>query len=137
MARQFVVQLKNRPGELAHLARALATRGINIRHIGGVGAGDVGCAFITTSDERATREVLHGLGHRYIEGAPILVEVLDQPGGIADAAERLAAAGVNICGTLIVGRRPGRVEMIFCVDDEAKARAALHQTEADEVGVPD
>jgi hypothetical protein len=63
VARQFVVQLDNRPGELAHLARALAARGIDIRHIGGVGAGDLGCAFITTSDDEATREVLHGLGH--------------------------------------------------------------------------
>ncbi len=51
MARQFVVQLENRPGELAHLARALAARGIDLRHIGGVGAGDLGCAFITTSDD--------------------------------------------------------------------------------------
>jgi hypothetical protein len=44
---------------------------------------------------------------------------------------------VNVCGTLMVGRKPGVVEMIFCVDDEAKAHAALHQTEVDEVGVVD
>jgi hypothetical protein len=137
MARQFVVQLENKPGELAHLARALTARGIDIRHIGGVGAGDLGCAFITTSDDAATREVLHGLGHRYVEGAPVLVEVLDEPAGVADAAERLAAAGVNVCGTMMVGRRPGLVEMIFCVDDEAKAQAALHQTGAEVVGVVD
>ncbi len=85
----------------------------------------------------STREVLHGLGHPFIEGAPILVEVRDEPGGFADAAERLAAAGVNVCGTLMVGRRPGIVEMIFCVDDEAKAHAALHQTPVEEVGVAD
>jgi len=137
MARQFVVQLENKPGELAHLARALAARGIDIRHIGGVGAGDLGCAFITTSDADATREVLHGLGHAYVEGAPILLEVRDQPGGIADAAERLAGAGVNICGTLMVGRKPGIVEMVFCVDDEAKAHAALRGEEVENVGVTD
>ena len=133
MARQFDVQLDNRPGELARLARALGARGIDIRHIGSVGAGELGCAFITTSDDQATREVLHGLGHPYIEGAPILVEVHDEPGGLADAAERLAAAGVNVCGTLMVGRRPGVVEMIFCVDDEARGHAALQQTVAESV----
>jgi hypothetical protein len=37
----------------------------------------------------------------------------------------------------MVGRRPGIVEMIFCVDDEAKARAILHQTLVEEVGVAD
>lgn len=137
MARQFVVQLENKPGELAHLARALAARGIDIKHIGGVGAGDLGCAFITTSDDDATREVLQGLGHSYVEGAPVLVEVQDQPGGIADAAERLAGAGVNICGTLMVGHKQGVVEMIFCVDDESKAHAALRGEEVENVGVAD
>lgn len=137
MARQFVVQLDNRPGELAHLARALAARGIDIRRIAGAGAGDVGCAFITTSDDAATREVLHGLGHAFVEGDPVLVEVRDEPGGLADAAERLTAAGVNICGTLVIGRRGGVVEMVFCVDDAARAHAALRQTNVEAVGVGD
>ncbi len=39
MARQFVVQLDNQPGELAHLARALSARGVDIHSIGGAGAG--------------------------------------------------------------------------------------------------
>lgn len=137
MARQFVVQLENKPGELAHLARALATRGIDIKHIGAVGAGDLGAAFITTADAAATREVLHGLGHAFVEGAPLLIEVDDKPGGIADATDRLAAAGVNLCGTLMVGHKPGKVDMIFCVDDEAKAHAALHDEEIENVGVSD
>ena len=137
MARQFVVQLENKPGELAHLARALASRGIDIKHIGAVGAGDLGAAFITTADAAATREVLHGLGHAYVEGAPLLIEVDDKPGGIADATDRLAAAGVNLCGTLMVGHKPGKVDMIVCVDDEAKAHAALHDAEIENVGVTD
>jgi len=129
MARQFVVQLDNRPGELAHFARALAARGIDIRHIGGVGAGDLGCAFITTSDDQATREVLHGLGHLFIEGECVVVNVDDRPGGLADVTERLAKAGVNVLGALIVGRRPGIVEMAFTVDDEPKALAVLGMSE--------
>ena len=129
MARQFVVQLDNRPGELAHLARALAARGIDIRHIGAVGAGDLGCAFITTSDDQATREVLPGLGHLFIEGECVVVNVDDRPGGLADVTERLAKAGVNLLGAQIVGRRPGIVEMAFTVDDEPKALAALGMSE--------
>jgi hypothetical protein len=125
MGRQFVIQLDNRPGELAHLARGLAARGIDIRQISCVGAGSVACAFITTSEDAATRQVLHGLGHDFIEGETIHVDVPDEPGGLAGVAERLAAAGVNILGTLIVGRRPGIVEMAFSVDDVNRAREAL------------
>ncbi len=134
MGRQFVVQLDNRPGELAHLARALGARGIDIKHISCAGTGTIACAFITTGEDDKTREVLHGLGHEFIEGETIVVDVMDRPGGLADVAERLAHAGVNIFGTLIVGRREGIVEMAFAVDDEQKARAALINAELAGVG---
>lgn len=135
MSRQFVVQLDNRPGELAHLARALGARGIDIRHIASVGAGPLGCAFLTTSDDLATREVLRGLGHDFIEGDPISVDVEDRPGGLADVLERLGAAGVNILGSMVVGRRSGVMQVILCVDDEARAHAALGGGTGQGVGV--
>jgi len=125
MQHQFVVQLDNRPGELAHLARALGARGINITQISCAGTGTIACAFMTTTDDEETRKVLRGLGHDFVEGATVVVDVLDQPGGLADVAERFAAAGVNILGTLCIGRRAGIVQMAFAVDDEAQARAAL------------
>ena len=129
MVRQFVIQLQNHPGELAHLSRALGVRGIDIEHVSCVGAGSLACAFIIPSNQQAMREVLRGLGHQFIEGDAIMVDVEDRPGGLADVAERLAAAGVNILGTLCVGRRPGIVEMAFTVDDEMKARHALGMVE--------
>lgn len=134
MERQFVVQLDNRPGELAHLARALAARNINITHISCAGAGPIACAFVTTSNEAETHEVLRGLGHSFIEGETIVVDVLDRPGGFADVAERLAAANVNVYATLCVGRREGVMEMAFAVDDVDRARAALHDVELAGIG---
>jgi hypothetical protein len=134
MERQFVVQFDNRPGELAHLARALGARGINITHISCAGMGKIACAFMTTEMEGQTRDVLRGLGYEYLEGATVVVDVMDRPGGLADVAERFAAAGVNILGTLCVGRREGVLEMAFAVDDATKARAALTQAELAGVG---
>ncbi len=133
MCRQFIIQMENRPGELAHVARALAARGIDIRHIATAGAGDEACAFVTTTDPDATRRVLGTLGHSFIEGSPVLVELDDVPGALAVAAGRLGDAHVNILGTLVVGRKPGKVEFAFTVDDEEAARAALGVT--DLVGV--
>ncbi len=134
MARQFVVQLENRVGELAHLTRALAARGINIRNVSCFGTGTLACAFIIPNDAEGMRQVLHGLGHSYIEGEPIVVDVPDRPGGLADVAERLAAAGVNITGTMSVGQRPGFMEIAITVDDEARARVALGLTREQVVG---
>jgi len=125
MHRQFVVQLDNRPGELAHLARALGERGVDITEIACAGTGPIACAFMTTSNIEDARQVLKGLGHEFIEGQTIVVDVIDKPGGLAEVAEKFAKAGVNILSTLTVGRRAGVVEMAFAVDDAEKAKAAL------------
>lgn len=131
MGREFVIKLENRPGELAHLARALAVRGIDIHQVASVGAGPCASMFMTTTQPDETREVLNGLGHEFMEGELIVLDVEDRPGGLADVTEKLARAGVNILGVMTVGRRPGFAEMTFAVDDEAKARAALGMGAAD------
>jgi len=136
MAREFVIQLDNRVGELAHLARALAARGVDIRHIWCFGTGKLACAAIVPDDPSRMRTILDGLGHEYIEGHPIVVDVPDRPGGLADVAERLAAAGVLITGMLCAGQRPGVVEMALTVDDEDRARAALGLDEPTKERVP-
>ncbi len=135
MARQFVIQLQNHPGEIARVAHGFAARGIDLHHVACMGAGPLACMFLTTSDDDAAREVLHGLGRSYIEGEPILVEVEDRPGGLADVTGKLAAAGVNVTGMLPVDRRPGIVRMTLCVDDEPAARRALGVAAGELVGV--
>jgi hypothetical protein len=136
MDRQFVIQLDNRPGELAHLARVLGQRGINITHISCAGAGSIACAFLTTEDERGTREVLHSLGHDFIEGDTVVVDVPDRPGAFADVVEQLDRAGVHVMGTVCVGRREGIVEVAFAVDDVTRAHALLPASWTAATGTP-
>ena len=91
-----------------------------------VGTGPLQCMFVTTTDDDAARDVLHGLGHEFIEGEPVMVEIPDRARRPRRrSAEKLAEAGVH-------GHRrdPGRrgracTESAFCVDDEPKAREAL------------
>lgn len=134
MKRQFVVQLDNRPGELAHLARALGERGVDITDIACAGTGTLACAFMTTSNGEEAHEVLKGLGHEFIEGETVVIDVMDRPGGLAEVAEKFAKAGVNILSTLTVGRRAGVVEMAFAVDDAEKAKAAVAPAQLAGVG---
>lgn len=137
MARQFVVQLENHPGELTHLVKAFAARGVQIHHIACVGAGPLQCMFVTTTDDDAAREVLRGIGHDFIEGEPVMVEIPDEPGSLGEVSQKLAEAGVLVTGVIQAGRKPGVIEMAFCVDDEAKAREALGLKIEDCVGCSD
>ncbi len=125
MGEPFIIQLANRPGELGHLTRALAARGIDINYISGSGAGDLSCALLTTDDDEATNEVLRSMGVSFVTGSTLIVEVPDRPGALADLAEKLGAEGVNIEGYCIIGRRAGMAEIAFSVDDEPKARQVL------------
>ncbi len=137
MARQFVVQIENHPGELTRLVKAFEARGVRIHHVACVGAGPLSCMFVTTTDDDAARGVLRGLGHDFVEGEPIVVEVADRPGAFAEVTAKLAAAGVHVTGIVQAGCRPGANEYAFCVDDEAKAREALGLHVEDLVGVRD
>ena len=130
MGTQFVVQLENRPGALACFARALAERGVNIVHCAAGGAGEFGYAIIETADDEAGREVLRSTGLPFVEGTPITVELVDRPGALAELAERLGAAGVEIHGLLVIGRRGPNVLVAVTADDEAAARAALEVVSA-------
>jgi len=127
MANQFVVQLKNDPGAMASLAEALASRGVDLRAIGGGGIGDSGHVIMTTADDETTKQVLDEGGYTYIEGESILAEVDDRPGGMAALSRQLADAGVNIYGHLFLGRWGDRAMFAFVVDDPDRARPILER----------
>ena len=127
MARQFVVQLKNQPGALAVLAEELASRGVDLRAIGGGSIGDSGHVIMTTADDDTTKAVLDEGGYTYVEGEAILSEVGDRPGGMAAVARELADAGVNIQGHLFLGRWGDRAMFTFVVDQPDIARPILER----------
>ena len=125
MAQQFTVRLKNEPSALAALAEVLGERGIDIRSIGAGGVGGHGVAVLTTNDDAAAREVLRQTRYTFFEGEALTVAVVDQPGSLARVTRRLAEAGINIGGVLILGRHQGKAELSFTVDDAPKARRVL------------
>ncbi len=127
MAKQFVVELTNRPGAMADLAEALAERGVDLRAIGGGSLGDAGHVILTTADDATTKAVLEEGKYTYIEGESILAEVDDRPGGMARLARELANANVNIYGHLFLGRWGDRAMFAFVVDDPVKARPILER----------
>ena len=127
MPKQFVVQLTNRPGELARLAETLADRGVDLRAIGGGGIGETGHVIMTTADDDTTRAVLQEGDYTFVEGEAILAEVDDRPGGMARISRALADAGVNVLGHLFLGRWGDRATFTFVVDDPQRARPILER----------
>jgi hypothetical protein len=127
MPRQFVVQVDNKPGEMARLAEQMAAAGVDLRAIGGGGLGDYGHFIMTTADDDTARRVLEDGEWLFLEGESLLAEVDDRPGGMARIARELADAGVNVLGHLFIGRWSDRATFAFVVDDPEKARPILER----------
>ena len=129
MAQPFVVQLPNRPGELAHLAKGLCARGINLTQIQGSSAGDMACALSYTDDDGATAEVLRSMGYSFVTGSTLIVEIEDTPCALGDLTAQLEHGGVVLKGCCVIGRREGRAEWSISVDNEPRARQLLGMPE--------
>ena len=66
----FTVQLDDRPGALAEVAKALGDLGVNITGIVGVAEDTDGALMLTTSDPAKTREAFQGLSLAFEEHDP-------------------------------------------------------------------
>jgi hypothetical protein len=126
MSQQFIVQLPNKPGEFAHLAKALCARGVNLLQVHQTTVGDLTTAEIYTSccDEETTA-VLKGMGYPFVVGNSLLIEIEDTPCAFGEVSDRLNLGGVVVNGCCVISRMNGLATWALSVDNEARARQVL------------
>jgi hypothetical protein len=120
----FTIDLKNQPGELAHVCEALAQRGVNIE-LSATTAGDHGLISLVASDEAAARSALDGAKVGYTEHPALQVKSPDRPGEAAKIARKLSEAGINIECVSPISICAGEVVLALSVDKPDEARRAL------------
>ncbi|MFQ5877906.1 MAG: ACT domain-containing protein [Acidobacteriota bacterium] len=116
--KQLTVQLANKPGTLAQVARALGAAGVNMRAL----AVFEGRAKIIAEDPAAGRDALQKEGlYASIEDC-LTVDMADRPGSLGDICGKLAEAGVNIDYAYTgITQRPGEAVVVMVVSDLEKA----------------
>ena len=120
----FIVDLKNKPGELAKVAGAIADKGINITGFSGATCGDTGSVVLLTADEAGTRQALSAVGYKAREVELVSAALADRPGSLAEAARQLANAGVNIEAAVPVGMSGGDFHVASATDLRVDLRAS-------------
>jgi hypothetical protein len=121
----FIVDLKNKPGELAKVTEALAAKGIDLRGVAGATCGDSGSLTLITNDEAGTKRVLTDGQWKYRPVELVTAELADRPGTFAQAARSLADAGINVEAALPTGMAGGKIQVAFATDNPVRAREAL------------
>lgn len=123
--RAFIVDMDNAPGSLASVARAVADGGANITGIAAAGSGAAGIVAFLADDEAAARSALEAGFFRHHEVEVVTAVLEHRPGTLADAADRLANAGVNVELVTPTGMRGSSLVVAFGVTDADAARSAL------------
>lgn len=123
------MELPDVPGSLAMVTEALAEANINIETICAIGKVAPNVALVTEQVPQ-TKALLDKLGVPYTVSELLKMVMPDQPGVLAQFSRRLADAGVNINSIYILSRYRGDTELVFSVDDVAKARQTLNLHES-------
>ena len=131
----FIVDLTNKPGELARVTEAIAQKGINIEAFAGATAGGSGAVVLVTNDEAGTRRAISDAGCSSREVELVMATLDHVPGSLAAATRKLADAGINIEVALPTGMAGDKVMVSFATDNPAKAREILGASTAAGIGV--
>jgi hypothetical protein len=116
--RQITALLENKPGELARLCEAFRKEEVNITALMVV----EGRARIMVDDSVRASRVLEKMGINYSSAEVICLEIPDKPGAVADVADKMSKAGINIdyaFASTVPGQ--GTATVVFAVSDVEKA----------------
>lgn len=124
--KQISVFIENQPGKLAEATRYIADNGINLRAMSIADTKDFGILRIICDEPETAAEKLRSGGYITNLTEVLAVGIKDAPGSLAGILEIISGAGVSVEYTYaFLGTRMAGAFMIFRVDDNAKAAAAL------------
>ena len=120
---EFTIQLANRPGQLAGLAKMLADAGVNIEALAAFGIEDRGVVRVLVDDPTAAREVIREGGLVAEEREVITTIISHEPGTLAQLTQSLADADID--GLYFLHANADSIELALAVDDPNAARARI------------
>jgi hypothetical protein len=121
------IQLTNHPGDLARVAQALGRRGVNIKALAGLSIGGVATARILPDDIVAARSALEAANIRFTEGEVHVVLLENKAGELANVANRLGEAGINLEAIYITGIAGDLIELALVSDNPKKTKKILEE----------
>jgi hypothetical protein len=123
--REFVIQATHRPGEIGRVANVLAKVNVNLKSVAAVAFGNQGLIRIVPDDVEATRGALQQANLRFEEHEVVTVLLENRAGELADLADKLTNANVNLLAVYLTGRVDDLVELAVIADDPKKAKKLL------------
>jgi hypothetical protein len=123
---QLVLSLESKPGVLANIGGILAKAGINIEGLcTGETAGGRKKIRLLVADPAAAEVALKAAKMRCGREEAVAVRLENRPGALAEAAQKLAQARINIKCAYATSSGPGQAVAVLTVANAQKALAVL------------
>jgi len=123
---QFTIALENKPGRLAEVARCLAKAKLNIVAMSVVDTAEECLLRFVVDKPAQMQKLLKDCCCSVAVKDVLLVELANQPGMLAKAAERLAKKRINVDFVYgSTGRGRGKTNVVFGVKNLSGAAKAL------------
>lgn len=123
--REFVIQATHKPGEISRVGNVLGKAGVNLKAVAAMAFGTQGLIRILPDDVEATRAALQQNNFKFEEHEVVTVLLENRAGELADMADKLSNAGLNLHAVYLTGRVDELVELAVVADDAKKARKLL------------
>lgn len=123
--KQFDVIVQNKPGEVSHIAEALAKGAVNIRGIATERGPATPLLHVITDDDASTRKTLTNAGFQFKERDILVVTLQNKAGELAKITKKLERGGVNIDSLFILVSGSPQTEIAIGVDKPAEAQKLL------------
>ena len=125
---ELALELPNRPGALAGVARILAKERVNVAAISVDSMNRRGHVRLVVSDPSRARSLLQENGYKVETHELIAVRLEDRFGSFLQVLEALTEAKVNLQSVAILVVREGSQSLVaFSADDLPRARRVLRQ----------
>lgn len=127
IGREISIFIENRPGTLSSVIDTLREAQVNMLALSMSEGQDAGYVRIVADRVPAAVQALEGARHLLRVRDVVLIEVANQPGGMAAAIDRWARAGINIdYAYSATGAGADHSLIVAKVPDAERAIAALH-----------
>ncbi len=135
MARQFSIDLDNRPDTLGDVLLGLAEHNVDLRTVAVTDVGRKMSAVFITNDDAATCEVLRAQHLRFTAGEIVITSVPDEPGALAHLVRQISAAGIRLHGLSLLRWHQGKAELALSADNPLQLQRLLASYQRGRVGV--
>ena len=124
-AKVLTITVRNQPGAVAEIAKALGSAKVNILALLGTARGAAGTVDLVVEGAKKARKVLDKAKLVYQETRAEHHELANKPGALAQHLEKLAAKGVNLSSIhamAVKGKKKAAV--VYTVGAQAKVSKA-------------